>query len=1203
MIIFKKSRAFLGFVLTFFMLISTFSGVTVVRAEANENLVLNPGFESDFEHWTKSGTVNIKGDNVHSGSKALDYWSAEAFNFTVSQTITGIENGIYSLSAFTQGGGGENSSRIFASGYGGDELTASFTNTAWRVWKQPTINNISVTNNTITIGVYIDANAGNWGTIDDFVLKRVMEVPQATIKPVTIFTNRAEAPVLPEKVTKTNSDGTSENVIVAWNDIDEAKLVRAGSFEVLGTIGGSDIKAKANIIVIEPLNIPTIENLPKDFIKGMDISMLKQVEDNGGKFYENGVEKDPLVIFKEHGVNWVRLRLWNNPAGKGGGENDLATTIELAKRAKALGLKFLLDFHYSDFWADPGTQTKPAAWLNLSGSDLENAVYNYTKDAITQLKNESALPDMVQIGNEINGGMLWPDGKTFGTGSGGYDGLARLLSSGVKGVKDSLEDSEDVKIMIHLAEGGENGRFRTFFDAITERKVEFDIIGLSFYPYWHGTLEELQHNADDISARYNKEVIVAETAYAYTLDNGDPHGNIFGPDQEKEAGYPATLQGQATEVRAIMDVMAKVPNGKGKGIFYWEGGWIPVEGAGWAAGEGNAWENQAFFDFKGNTLPSLKVFNAVSSGQNVTPIIIQIKMVSLSVEAGTNPTNLLPAKTEIVFSDGYSSEVDVTWDVIDPSRYASEGSFTVEGTIAESSKKVIAEIRVTTKQLVNHITNPGFESDLSGWTLTGTGASVKTDTPHSGAKTLHYWSGDAFNFTISQAITGLENGIYELSTFSQGIYKESPSLTIFAKNYGGEELSTQFRTNGWNNWQNPVVENIRITNGAITIGATVNGDSGDWGTMDDFKLVKVGELPISNPPVDTPPVNNSPVIVSIDKVNLSVEAGNNPTDKLPLTVKANYSDGSTAHIAVSWESIAPSKYSVEGSFTVKGSIGFIGIEAEANIVVKSKEEESKPQPQPQKPSNTVVNNTEDIIKALEWNENVTINMSTNKILDKSVLEAIKGTDKTITVVYEGVQWIFKGKDIVNAVKALDLTVSIAKLGETISSNRTAIAKLINNQEAIVVSFAENGLLPGKSTVKVKLDSSWLDGKDKFYVYFYNENNGKAELTAEKLKADQEGYIEFEITHNSDYFVIDKPISKDTEKSAEGTGSETETPKIEVPKTEVPKTEVPKTEAPKAELPRTGSLLDQTLLMIIGFTILTSGLILTVTKRKRRNLIK
>ena len=1115
--IFNRINKFFGFVLTFFMLISTFSGVTVVRAEASENLVQNSSFESDFEHWTKSGTVSIKGDNVHSGSKALDYWSADAFNFTVSQTITGIENGIYSLSAFTQGGGGENTSRIFASGYGGDELTASFTNTAWREWKQPTISNISVTNNTITIGVYVDANAGNWGTIDDFELKRVVEMP------------------------------------------------------------------------IEPLNIPSIENLPNDFIKGMDISMLKQVEDNGGKFYENGVEKDPLVIFKEHGVNWVRLRLWNNPAGKGGGENDLATTIELAKRAKALGLKFLLDFHYSDFWADPGTQTKPAAWLNLSGSDLENAVYNYTKDAITQLKNENALPDMVQIGNEINGGMLWPDGKTFGTGSGGYDGLARLLSSGVKGVKDSLEESEDVKIMIHLAEGGENGRFRTFFDAITERKVEFDIIGLSFYPYWHGTLEELQHNADDISNRYNKEVIVAETAYAYTLDNGDAHGNIFGPDQEKEAGYPATLQGQATEVRAIMDVMAKVPNGKGKGIFYWEGGWIPVEGAGWAAGEGNAWENQAFFDFKGNTLPSLEVFNAVSSGQKVTPIIIQIKKVSLSVEAGTNPTNLLPAVTEIVYSDGYSLEVDVTWDVIDPSSYASEGSFTVEGTIAESSKKVIAEIAVTPKQLVNHVTNPGFESDWSGWTLTGTGASVKTETPHSGAKTLHYWSGDAFNFTISQTITGLENGIYELSTFSQGIYKESPSLTIFAKNYGGEELSTQFRTNGWSNWQNPVVENIRVTNGTITVGAIVNGVSGDWGTMDDFKLVKVGELPVINPPV-----NSSPVIVSVDKVNLSIEVGNDPTDKLPLTVNANYSDGSTAHIAVSWESIAPSKYSVEGSFTVKGNVGFSGIEAEANIeVTKGKEEEPDvevPQPQPQEPSSTVGNNTVDIIKALESNKNVTINMSANKVLDQSVLEAIKGTDKSITVVNEGVQWIFNGKDIVNEVKDLDLTVLVATLGETISSNRAAIAKLIDNQDSIVVSFAENGLLPGKATVKVKLDSSWLDGKDRMYVYFYNETSGKGELVAEKLKADQEGYIEFEIIHNSDYFIMDKPIGDNTEQPAEGTGSEGETPK----------TEVPKTEAPKAELPKTGYWLDQTLLMIIGFAILASGLILTVTKRRSLN---
>jgi arabinogalactan endo-1,4-beta-galactosidase len=164
--------------------------------------------------------------------------------------------------------------------------------------------------------------------------------------------------------------------------------------------------------------------------------------------------------------------------------------------------------------------------------------------------------------------------------------------------------------MLHLAEGGDNGLYRWFFDEIIARNVEFDVIGLSYYPYWHGTIEELQFNMNDISERYDKEVVIAETAYAHTLENGDDLENIFGPEQEEAGGYPATVKGQADLVREVMDAVRKVPNGKGLGIFYWEPAWIPVDGAGWKSGEGNGWDNQAMFDFNGNALKSLNVFRA-----------------------------------------------------------------------------------------------------------------------------------------------------------------------------------------------------------------------------------------------------------------------------------------------------------------------------------------------------------------------------------------------------------------------------------------------------------------------------------------------------------------------------------------------------------------------------------------------------------------
>jgi LPXTG-motif cell wall-anchored protein len=938
----KKNNSlmkFLSLATTVAVALSAFSWTPKVKAEPNNieqteliNFVKNPGFESDLTHWTAAGTIKVSGNNAHTGSKTLDYWSDKEFSFTVSQTISGLENGIYKLSAFTEGGGGEKTSHIFAKDFGGDELTATFTNTTWNVWKKPTIENIRVTSGSITIGVFVDGNPGNWGTIDDFELYKVGEFSKTigAIKPVTVYTNKNTAPVLPDKVTAEFNDGTNEKVAVSWNAIEASSYSKTGTFTIFGTVEGTDKKASANIIVIEPLNIPAINNLSDDFIKGADVSMIYQIEENGGKFYDNGVEKDPLQILKDHGVNWIRLRIWNNPEGKGGGENDKEKTLAIAKRAKAIGLKFLLDFHYSDFWTDPGKQTKPAAWENMTNEQLEAAVYDYTKDIVTSLKAVNALPDMVQIGNEINGGMLWPNGKNYGEGSGGFDQLAKFLKSGIKGVKDSLSEGQNVKIMLHLAEGGKNSTFRWWFDEITKRGVEFDVIGLSYYPYWHGTFKEFQDNVNDISNRYNKEVAVAEVSYGYTLENGDSHGNIFGQNEADTAGYPVSLQGQASVVRNVMDVISQVPQNKGLGIFYWEPAWIPVSGAGWAAGEGNAWDNQAMFDFKGNALPSLEVFNAVSSSTNISPIVISTEKVSITVKVDENPAPKLPAKVKALYSNGSSSEVNVTWEAIDPSKYAGEGKFTVFGDVGSSSARAIAEVEVKAVQLTNYIKNPGFEADLTDWTLVGE-ADISTSDRHAGAKTLHYWSDKAFSFTISQNITGLENGIYKLSAWTQGSGGQKVSQ-IFAKGYGGDEISTSFNNTGWNIWTKPIIENIKVTNGTITVGAYMDANAENWGSIDDFELVKIADLPVT--------------ISSIEEVKISTEAGTEPV--LPAQVTAVYSNGTNNKVDVVWNNIEASDYQKAGSFTVEGTVAGTDIKAKAIIeVVEKQEEQPVPQPTPE----------------------------------------------------------------------------------------------------------------------------------------------------------------------------------------------------------------------------------------------------------------
>ncbi|GIP43414.1 arabinogalactan endo-beta-1,4-galactanase [Paenibacillus sp. J45TS6] len=369
------------------------------------------------------------------------------------------------------------------------------------------------------------------------------------------------------------------------------------------------------------------------FVKGADISMLKEVEDFGGRYYLGEEQKDLFEILQIKGLNTVRLRLWVNPydeEGKPymGGTNDLETTIELAKRAKAHGMQFMLDFHYSDFWADPKKQDKPKAWQSYTGDRLEEEVYRYTREVLEVCRLCDVMPDLVQIGNETTNGMLWPEGKTpnyvpekqsfeeteAAEWGKSYDSLAAFLKAGVRAAREA----GPMKIILHLDAGGQNVLYRTWFDEMSKRNVDYDIIGLSYYPIWHGGLEDLQFNLEDISARFNKEVLVVETAYGHTTESLSG-ADIFTEEMSKIAGYPPTVEGQGQFLQDLMETVRKVPDGKGLGIVYWEPAWLPVKGTSWAslAGMkygndvsemGNHWANQGLFDFEGKALASLDVF-------------------------------------------------------------------------------------------------------------------------------------------------------------------------------------------------------------------------------------------------------------------------------------------------------------------------------------------------------------------------------------------------------------------------------------------------------------------------------------------------------------------------------------------------------------------------------------------------------------------
>ncbi len=345
---------------------------------------------------------------------------------------------------------------------------------------------------------------------------------------------------------------------------------------------------------------------PEEFIKGVDISSLTKVEDHGGKFYDQGEEKDALEIFTDYGANYARLVIWKDPVDPlDPNYNNLEDTIRKAKRIKGAGMKLLLNFHYSDYWADPGRQDIPNAWKDYSFEELVSAVYYHTEETLTALAEEGIIPDMVQVGNEIRPGMLFPHGRIVNDD---FSNLAELLNSGIQAVRDA-EGGEHIDIMLHLDQGGDNEAYQWWFDGITHEGVtDYQVIGASYYPYWHGTLEDLEHNLNDISQRYDKNVVVVETSYGFILEDADGHGNIFNAGLEKEGGYPATVEGQAKFLYDLLEVIKNVPNNRGLGFFYWEPAWLGVKGAGWVANEGNAWENQAMFDFEGNALESLRIF-------------------------------------------------------------------------------------------------------------------------------------------------------------------------------------------------------------------------------------------------------------------------------------------------------------------------------------------------------------------------------------------------------------------------------------------------------------------------------------------------------------------------------------------------------------------------------------------------------------------
>ncbi len=609
--------------------------------------------------------------------------------------------------------------------------------------------------------------------------------------------------------------------------------------------------------------VEKIDNLPEDFIKGMDISSVLAEEASGVKYYnEEGEEEDLFKILADSGVNYIRVRVWNHPFdaegnGYGGGNCDVETAKEIGKRAAKYGMKLNVDFHYSDFWADPKKQKCPDAWKGTTTDEKAQLLYDYTVESLTAIIEAGADVGMVQVGNEINNGM---------SSVRDVDGILKLVGSGCDAVRKVAADKKkDIKIAVHYTEI--DGKEETLAHAkdLQDAGVDYDIFGVSYYPYWHGTLENMVDVLSTIKEQFSKDTCILETSYCYTAEDGDCSGNSVAGDDCWE-DYPVSVQGQATMIR---DIMANANNAGALGVFYWEGAWVPVGsefesnqklweqyGSGWAssyasvydpmdAGKyygGSSWDNQAMFDFDGKELPSLDVFKYVNYGATTELSVMAYKEVR--VECPIHTTLEMPETVEVIYNDPTKKDgMAVTWDETQLAAVDTEasGEYQVSG-VTEDGTNVTATVIVSN---INLLANPGFdEADASMWKvnyITGsncTDIQTKASDATSGENSYHFYSTNDMEFEIEQTLTALPAENYSMTAQIQGgDVGDDAEVYIYMK-VGDEVYESQRVTlDGWINWKAPELSDVVVAETSdVTVGIHVKAAGGGWGTIDDVEL-------------------------------------------------------------------------------------------------------------------------------------------------------------------------------------------------------------------------------------------------------------------------------------------------------------------------------------------------------------------------------
>lgn len=703
-----------------------------------------------------------------------------------------------------------------------------------------------------------------------------------------------------EKTTKTwlksydayyGTDGVKKAYENIFNGTYDDPAIIQDDYETVVSYAAA-VAEEDNVQVVKDaaVNVKKVQNLDDDFIMGMDISSMISELQSGVVYrdYDGNELKtldDICRFIKEQGINHIRVRVWNNPYdangnGYGGGNNDVAKAKEFADACRNAGLKMLVDFHCSDLWTDPSKQQEPKAWKGYTLKQKKEALNTYITESLNTIDPSKDVVDMVQVGNETTGGFI---GET------NVRNMCVLFSAGAAGVKTY---NPDVKVVIHV-ESPHKGTMVTWAGNLQDNNVDYDILATSYYPYWHGTLDNLKQQFETVKNTYCKDVMVAETSYAYTLEDSDGHANtvrVGNNDNGADTTEPFTEQGQATAIRNLINT---VNEAGGLGVYYWEPAWLTVGntkgltgdaydaqvkenqekwekyGSGWAssyaneydskdAGKwygGSAVDNEAMFYPDGTATPALHVWNYVKTGavSNLVSVEGFDSALTQTITAGSDFT--LPDSVEVTYSDSKTPVAEaVTWDEasVKKADMSKPGTYQISGTVSLSKEitrgaykgKTSVDVTLTLQvKYANLITNKEAVEFDSGEYFTVDGTTFKgipsAENAKSGKNSMGWYGASAANgsVTYKKAIT-LEKGTYTLEAYAQGAQSDVTMQILNAEDDSVLFTGEATAMTAWGDWHTPKVTFTLDKTKSVKLRVCVEHEDGGWGAVDVLYLHK-----------------------------------------------------------------------------------------------------------------------------------------------------------------------------------------------------------------------------------------------------------------------------------------------------------------------------------------------------------------------------